>query len=394
MRRMSLFLLLTFSWPSCTVVSASTSGLPVCPPASAGLRSRGSDEALTVEFRNKAEVTLIGFWVDYEGIEQPEFTLSAGTSATRNTFNGHAFRFYVQTTSGKKTLVREHIVGERESKVDIALCGAAKVATVGDSLRSREFSSLVHASDKACEGHSRSWSCVRKVPKKECEVRSKKEFGLSKKHAKAHGFGAGQTEDFRHDYQIDHVPRVADGPGYLVMNMTSALKEIVSWYDQESKRTAAPAGEVPGGYLDAGAGTWRVNLDIFSDKKRIVMSEMKDVLEWWTHQGLVHTSTYGIRIYGRNAVLLNHVDRHDTHVASAVLQIGQEISESGAGWPLEIISKERDCYEVYLQPGQMVLYEGARFKHGRPMRFRGDQFANIFTHFKPKDYTGIRHTDL
>jgi hypothetical protein len=34
--------------------------------------------------------------------------------------------------------------------------------------------------------------------------------------------------------------------------------------------------------------------------------------------------------------------------------------------------------EVYLQPGEMVLYEGAWLRHGRPMRFKGDEFANIF----------------
>lgn len=44
--------------------------------------------------------------------------------------------------------------------------------------------------------------------------------------------------------------------------------------------------------------------------------------------------------------------------------------------------------EVYLQPGQMVLYEGAWLRHGRPMRFKGDMFANIFTHFSPIDWRG------
>ena len=43
------------------------------------------------------------------------------------------------------------------------------------------------------------------------------------------------------------------------------------------------------------------------------------------------------------------------------------------------------CGEVYLQPGGMVLYEGARFIHGRPMRFNGTNFANIFSHFRPLD---------
>ena len=69
-----------------------------------------------------------------------------------------------------------------------------------------------------------------------------------------------------------------------------------------------------------------------------------------------------------------------THIASAVLQIAQDVDE---GWPLEILDHHGNAALIYLQPGEMVLYEGASFKHGRPMRFKGNMFANIFTHFAP-----------
>jgi hypothetical protein len=44
---------------------------------------------------------------------------------------------------------------------------------------------------------------------------------------------------------------------------------------------------------------------------------------------------------------------------------------------------------LYLQPGELVLYEGARFLHGRPLRLNGAAFANIFSHFKPVDWYGL-----
>lgn len=87
-------------------------------------------------------------------------------------------------------------------------------------------------------------------------------------------------------------------------------------------------------------------------------------------------------------MLINHVDRHDTHLASAVIQIAQQVDEEG-GWPLEVVAANGATKEVYLQPGEMVLYEGARLFHGRPMRFHGDEFANVFTHFAPLDYKGL-----
>merc|ERR1712187_527940 len=89
-------------------------------------------------------------------------------------------------------------------------------------------------------------------------------------------------------------------------------------------------------------------------------------------------------------MLINHLDRKDTHVVSAVLQVAQQDDEE-SGWPLEVRHPHKDgAFEVYLQPGQMVLYEGARLLHGRPMRFRGDEFANLFLHFAPASWQGVR----
>jgi hypothetical protein len=84
---------------------------------------------------------------------------------------------------------------------------------------------------------------------------------------------------------------------------------------------------------------------------------------------------------------LLQVDRSDTHLASAVIQIDQKTDENG-GWPLEVMDADGNVSEIYLQANELVLYEGARFRHGRPMRFAGDDFANIFSHFSPEDWKG------
>jgi hypothetical protein len=51
------------------------------------------------------------------------------------------------------------------------------------------------------------------------------------------------------------------------------------------------------------------------------VKEMQQVLQWWTKMRLRHTSTFGVRVYRRDSMLINHVDRMDTHLASAVLQV-------------------------------------------------------------------------
>ena len=91
-------------------------------------------------------------------------------------------------------------------------------------------------------------------------------------------------------------------------------------------------------------------------------------------------------------MLIDHVDRMDTHLASAVIQVDQKVDENG-GWPLELLLANGTVAEVYTQPGEVILYEGAWLRHGRPMRLRGDEFANLFSHFSPLDWDGPRGAD-
>jgi len=170
------------------------------------------------------------------------------------------------------------------------------------------------------------------------------------------------------------------------MRFTPQLMEVLKWWASLDTAKLNVREFVPGGYTNGKS----VEMDILSlDKHRkmhqLITSEMKRVLEWWTGMPLVHTATYGVRTYHRGSVLIDHVDRHDTHIASAVLQIDQ-FADEGGGWPLEVMLPEGTVGEVYLQPGEMVLYEGAWLRHGRPMRFRGSNFSNVFVHFRPADW--------
>ena len=120
------------------------------------------------------------------------------------------------------------------------------------------------------------------------------------------------------------------------------------------------------------------------------MRELRDILQWWTGLRLKHTSTFGIRVYRRGSMLIDHVDRMDTHLASAVIQVDQKVDENG-GWPLELLLANGTVAEVYTQPGEVILYEGVA--PARPADARGDEFANLFSHFSPLDWDGPRGAD-
>ncbi|CAN0013427.1 unnamed protein product, partial [Sphacelaria rigidula] len=46
-------------------------------------------------------------------------------------------------------------------------------------------------------------------------------------------------------------------------------------------------------------------------------------MEEWSGLKLKPTSCYGVRTYHRGSVLANHVDRLDTHVISAIINVSQ-----------------------------------------------------------------------
>jgi prolyl 4-hydroxylase len=121
---------------------------------------------------------------------------------------------------------------------------------------------------------------------------------------------------------------------------------------------------------------------ILSEELTIIVSSI--LKEWSGKDDLTHTSTYGIRIYQRGDVLQSHVDKNDTHILSAILSIQQE--NINKPWGLQIKDHEGWWNEVFLQEGEMLLYESDILEHGRMYPLNGDTYSNLFIHFKPTNY--------
>lgn len=50
-------------------------------------------------------------------------------------------------------------------------------------------------------------------------------------------------------------------------------------------------------------------------------------------------------------------------------------------WPLEVFDHDGRAHQASLQPGEMLLYEGATCAHGRTAPLNGRFMANVFVHF-------------
>mmetsp|Transcript_28142 Transcript_28142/g.39593 ORF Transcript_28142/g.39593 Transcript_28142/m.39593 type:complete len:435 (-) Transcript_28142:133-1437(-) len=385
----------------------SKSDAAACPKATPKLKSARGGPPARLHVKNTVEdIPIIVVWVDMDGKETGHHDLvpiQSLESNVYNTFKGHVFRMY---TENHETLLVEHTVTtEGEKYLEIHTCDDVKPVALDAPYVSpyqEEMEALVHDQNAPCvpEDDSSKWSCIKYISKEDYEKRSKdgsNKYGFnSTVEARVARRGVGDTEDDGYVRHIPKIPRLTNGKGYLKMSYTKKLKDtLLPWYKLHKKDGPEDSVErhepIPGGYTNSHVITMsKLDLDKYREIQRTVAIELQRILEWWTGRRLAHTSTFGIRIYHRGSMLINHVDRADTHLASAVIQVGQIVDQ---GWPLEVLPDDPgpsdiSCAEVYLQPGEMVLYEGARFKHGRPMRFNGTDFANIFSHFRPLDWRG------
>ena len=113
--------------------------------------------------------------------------------------------------------------------------------------------------------------------------------------------------------------------------------------------------------------------------KSEIHQNLKPILEEWSGVNLEPTYVYGIRVYERGAILVEHRDRKITHIVSTIINVDQNVD---VDWPLFIDDHYYRTHKINLKPGEVLFYEGARLKHGRPEPLEGESYANIFCHFK------------
>jgi len=385
-------------WRPCTAVETIPNSV-----TSGGRRTYHMDSRLRYDINY--------YWVTLYGDEMHMGTLSALEIKEFTSYAGHLFRFRSMYDNRLISEQQLPVFGEDEEAVIYILpCGDPTIdIRLFAPGRDAEFESLVL--DPSCEGDdSRTWSCVRHVTLEEELNRNRSEYGFIEGEEINGNIvnEIGKTTDDDYVKHLRQIPPLNDGPGWLLMNMTDLMKNtLLSWYAEEkAKGRMEPHGDAGGPYSNSFiVPIEKLNLDNYPEVHGIMMREMREILQWWANQQLKHSSTFGLRHYKRGSMLLNHVDRMDTHIASAVLQVAQENVDPNGGWPLEVIlplyctksalkGGDPGCHvgEVYLQPGQLVLYQSGCLMHGRPMRFRGEGFGNVFTHFAPIDWFGPEYS--
>ncbi len=161
-------------------------------------------------------------------------------------------------------------------------------------------------------------------------------------------------------------------------------KKITNFY--QSNRVNAPAED------DGAIGTFIHTKERTAPTKMVELSDVlrseifqtiHPMLEEWSGQQLEHTAVYGIREYQQGATLDMHIDRYQTHIISAIINVDQDVNSD---WPLYVYDHYSRLHKVILKPGEIIFYESAKIAHGRPEALDGKRYANIFAHTMPSDW--------
>lgn len=363
-----------------------TIALP-CPAPTPNLSSKMLDDnVVQVFFTNTLIDDIILIWMTYEGEEQISSTVGSGDIIEERSFSGHAFR----ARSFDNHLLLEYIISRQDTGAYISIesCDGVEDLPLFEKGRDEEFNNLIIKHPFNCEpsGDSSIWSCIRRVSEEEQSLR----------HPNDYGFGPDEIEGERKAYQItddvyiEHIPLMPSltKAGYVLMDSTTKVKDCLWRWWEHAFDNVELHEPIPGHYTNLHSiPIKKLDLDAYQDVRLCIISDLKQIMQWWIGRKLKHSATFGMRIYQRDSMLINHVDRAETHMASAIIQVVQE-TDFNRGWPLELVNDDGELLEIYLQPGQMLIYEGARLMHGRPMRFQGAYYGNVFSHFTPLDWLG------
>lgn len=155
--------------------------------------------------------------------------------------------------------------------------------------------------------------------------------------------------------------------------------------EQGVGREILDGGEIPAEMM---------SFDGLTSIRDLLLQELKPIhQEFCGGLNIEPAALYGIRSYNKDATLINHTDRLETHHVSSIIIVDKDL-DCGCNqtkgvpndWPLEFQDHNGDWHQVYAEIGEIILYESATCMHGRPTPFKGNYFRNFYTHYRLADY--------
>lgn len=156
--------------------------------------------------------------------------------------------------------------------------------------------------------------------------------------------------------------------------------------EQGVGRDIIDGGEIPAEMM---------SFDNLTSIRDLLLEELKPIHEEFSGGANIEPAAlYGIRSYNKDATLVNHTDRIETHHVSSIVIVDKDL-DCGCNqtkgvpndWALEFQDHNGEWHQIYAEIGEIILYESATCMHGRPTPFKGNFFRNFYAHYKLADYT-------
>ena len=108
------------------------------------------------------------------------------------------------------------------------------------------------------------------------------------------------------------------------------------------------------------------NTDRGETMRTFIWETTQSSLQKWSGVKLSPSTLYG-RVYTNQSVIPPHIDAEPL-VISAMIRVVHDLAEP---WVMEMIGHDGKAYNISLEEGEMLLYEGASVIHGRPFPMNG-----------------------
>ena len=141
-----------------------------------------------------------------------------------------------------------------------------------------------------------------------------------------------------------------------------------------------PAGEIEGVGND---DPHRLPALVYEEVSRqaIWMEALRARQETWSGLELEPAACRGTYAYQRGTYVHLGVEPSE-HVISSTLCLGHQLD---GPWPFQIETEDGRVHQIDLEPGDLLLYEGARLKHGRPYPLDGAFYATLSFHYRLRE---------
>lgn len=187
--------------------------------------------------------------------------------------------------------------------------------------------------------------------------------------------------------RIRDIPQLTEY-GFLKLPVPEHILSLVN-SAYSSVRSHAVSEELSG-YVHNDTGSHPsllMDITAVADIKQAILLAFHDVFYDWVNVPIKPYCIYGIRSYLRGSYLKLHVDRIATHHVSAIVCVDKNVDED---WALDICDHFGDWHKVYLNAGEMILYESAICQHARLSPFVGEHFTNMFVHYSLENYIYLK----